>query len=78
MEKEIGKLGEVFNRFASLVAQQAEVVERLDDDVEASREEVDAGHAELERAKEMLLGNRATLLKVFGILTGLAMWMVLF
>ena len=54
------------------------VVERLDDDVEASREEVDAGHAELERAKEMLLGNRATLLKVLGILTGLAMWMVLF
>ena len=52
VEKEIGKLGEVFSRFAGLVAQQAEVVERLDDDVEASRADVDAGYSELTLAHE--------------------------
>ncbi|KAJ1455310.1 hypothetical protein M885DRAFT_441222 [Pelagophyceae sp. CCMP2097] len=45
IEKEIGKLGELFSRFSSLVAQQAEVVERLDDDVEGAVFEVEAGHA---------------------------------
>ena len=78
VEKEIGKLGEVFSRFAGLVAQQAEVVERLDDDVEASRADVDAGHGELTRAHERIRGNRALYLKIFGIVGALTVWTVMF
>ena len=78
VEKEIGKLGEVFSRFAGLVAQQAEVVERLDDDVEASRADVDAGHSELTRAHERIRGNRALYLKIFGIVGALTVWTVMF
>ena len=78
VEKEIGKLGEVFSRFAGLVAQQAEVVERLDDDVEASRNDVDSGHSELTRAHERIRGNRALYLKIFGIVGALTVWTVMF
>ena len=46
----------------------AEVVERLDDDVEASMAEVDAGHAELVKAQDILRGNRALFVKVFAVL----------
>ena len=78
VEKEIGKLGEVFSRFAGLVAQQAEVVERLDDDVEASRADVDSGYSELTRAHERIRGNRALYLKIFAIVGGLTVWTVMF
>ena len=78
IEKEIGKLGEVFSRFASLVARQAEVVERLDDDVEGALDDVDAGHAEIVRAQEILRGNRALFMKVFGILIFLIVAFVYF
>lgn len=78
VEKEIGKLGEVFSRFAGLVAQQAEVVERLDDDVEGARSEVDAGHSELSRAHERITRNRALYLKIFGVLGALTVWTVMF
>ncbi|KAH8099139.1 hypothetical protein JL720_2119 [Aureococcus anophagefferens] len=78
IEKEIGKLGEVFSRFSSLVAQQAEVVERLDDDVEGALGEVEMGHAELLKAQEVLRGNRALFLKVFAVLIALIVLFVLF
>lgn len=68
IESEIGKLGELFSRFSSLVAQQAEVVERLDDDVESARAEVEAGHKELTSAQAIILGNRSLLIKIFGLI----------
>ena len=60
------------------VAQQAEVVERLDDDVEASRADVDSGYSELTRAHERIRGNRALYLKIFGIVGALTVWTVMF
>ena len=68
LESEIGNLGDMFSRFSSLVAQQAEVVERLDDDVEIARMTVDAGHASLSDAQRVISGNRGLILKVFGLI----------
>lgn len=68
IEAEIGKLGELFSRFSSLVAQQAEVVERLDDDVENARAEVDQGHHELNTAQAIIKGNRSLLIKIFALI----------
>ncbi|KAJ8612556.1 hypothetical protein CTAYLR_003738 [Chrysophaeum taylorii] len=68
IESEIGKLGELFSRFSTLLAQQGEVVERLDDDVENARREVETGHGELSKAQAIIQGNRALLLKIFAII----------
>ena len=68
IESQIGKLGDVFSRFSSLVAQQSEVVERLDMDVEGAMHEVEAGHVEISKAQKILHGNRALMIKVFALL----------
>ena len=54
------------------------MLERIEDDVEAAGGEIDAGHEELVKVYGMTKGNRALILKVFGILIGLIIFMKLY
>ncbi|KAL9186439.1 hypothetical protein ACHAXT_005677 [Thalassiosira profunda] len=77
-EKSIAELGTMFAKMSSLISQQGEVLERIEDDVEAAGGEIDAGHDELVKVYSMTRGNRGLILKVFGILIFLIVFMKLY
>lgn len=67
-----------FTKMSSLISQQGEVLERIEDDVEAAAGDIDAGHDELVKVYGMTKGNRGLILKVFGILIFLILFMKLY
>eukprot|EP00579_Thalassiosira_antarctica_P001153 CAMPEP_0201868614 /NCGR_PEP_ID=MMETSP0902-20130614/2419_1 /ASSEMBLY_ACC=CAM_ASM_000551 /TAXON_ID=420261 /ORGANISM="Thalassiosira antarctica, Strain CCMP982" /LENGTH=460 /DNA_ID=CAMNT_0048393973 /DNA_START=21 /DNA_END=1403 /DNA_ORIENTATION=- len=77
-EKSIAELGVMFTKMSSLVSQQGEILERIEDDVEAAGGDIDAGHDELVKVYGMTKGNRGLILKVFGILIFLIIFMKLY
>lgn len=77
-EKSIAELGVMFTKMSSLISQQGEVLERIEDDVEAAGLDIDAGHDELVKVYGMTKGNRGLILKVFGILIFLIVFMKLY
>ncbi|KAL7549072.1 hypothetical protein ACHAWF_012342 [Thalassiosira exigua] len=77
-ERSVAELGVMFAKMSSLISQQGEVLERIEDDVEAAGGDVDAGHDELAKVYGMTRGNRGLILKVFGILIFLIVFMKLY
>ena len=77
-EKSIAELGVMFTKMSSLISQQGEVLERIEDDVEAAGLDIDAGHDELVKVYGMTKGNRGLILKVFGILIFLIIFLKLY
>lgn len=77
-EKSIAELGVMFTKMSTLISQQGEVLERIEDDVEAAGADIDAGHDELVKVYGMTKGNRGLILKVFGILIFLILFMKLY
>ncbi|KAL7437407.1 hypothetical protein ACHAXM_005639 [Skeletonema potamos] len=77
-EKSIAELGVMFTKMSTLISQQGEVLERIEDDVEAAGADIDAGHDELVKVYGMTKGNRGLILKVFGILIFLIVFMKLY
>ena len=53
-----------------------ELLERIEDDLEAAELDIDAGHDELVKVYGMTKGNRGLILKVFGILIFLIIFMM--
>jgi len=77
-EKSIAELGVMFTKMSTLISQQGETLERIEDDVEAAGLDIDAGHDELVKVYGMTKGNRGLILKVFGILIFLIVFMKLY
>ena len=67
-ERTLADLGNVFGKMSTLIVQQGETVDRLEDDVEAAAVDVAAGQAEIQTLYSLRKGNRGLILKVFGIL----------
>jgi len=67
-ERTLANLGTVFSKMADLVVSQGETIEKVEDDVEAARVDVNAGHDEIQKLYGITKGNRGLILKVFGIL----------
>ncbi|KAL3782207.1 hypothetical protein HJC23_001027 [Cyclotella cryptica] len=67
-ERSIAELTTMFAKMSTLISQQGEVLERIEDDVEAAGGDIDAGHEELVKVYGYTKGNRGLILKVFGVL----------
>jgi hypothetical protein len=74
-EKSLAALGTVFGKMSTLIAQQSETLEKVEDDVEAACLDVAAGHAEITTLYSIKKGNRMLILKVFGLLIFLIVFM---
>ena len=61
---------------ANIRRECCELLERIEDDVEAAELDIDAGHDELVKVYGMTKGNRGLILKVFGILIFLIIFMM--
>mmetsp|Transcript_6550 Transcript_6550/g.27902 ORF Transcript_6550/g.27902 Transcript_6550/m.27902 type:complete len:315 (-) Transcript_6550:2702-3646(-) len=78
VESTIVELGQIFNQLATMVAEQGEMVERIDANVEDAQMNVQAGHMQLMQYYNSLTSNRALILKVFAtVLVFMFIWVLL-
>lgn len=78
VESTIVELGQIFNQLATMVSEQGELVERIDANVEDTVVNMDAGQNQLLLYYNSIAGNRALILKVFGVLLAfLIFWTVI-
>mmetsp|Transcript_1758 Transcript_1758/g.2372 ORF Transcript_1758/g.2372 Transcript_1758/m.2372 type:complete len:356 (+) Transcript_1758:84-1151(+) len=68
VERMVSELGTLFTKMASMVAQQGEVITRIDDDVELAHAGIQSGHLELTKFYSIIKGNRSLIIKIFIIL----------
>lgn len=74
-EQSLAALGTVYGKMSTLIAQQSDVLTKVEDDVEAGLANVSAGHGEIITLYSIKRGNRALILKVFGLLIFLILFM---
>lgn len=68
IESTIAELGGIFQQLAQMVQQQGETVQRIDVDTSDIANNVSGAQRELLRYYTNMSGNRALMLKVFGVL----------
>jgi syntaxin 5 len=67
-ETQIAELTGMFGKMTSMIAAQGEVVERIDDDMEETLVNTDAGKDELLKYFKNMQGDRSLILKLFAVL----------
>jgi len=77
-ESSLAELGTLFSKMSSLITAQSETIVNIEDDVEAASFDVRAGHAEIQTLYTIKKGNRALILKVFGLLIFFIIFMRLY
>jgi len=78
VESTIVELGQIFNQLATMVAEQGEMVERIDANVEDTTMNVNAAHMQLMKYYNGLSSNRGLIIKVFAtVLIFLFIWVFL-
>lgn len=78
VEKTIGELGQLFKRLATMISEQQELVERIDEDIESATNNADKAHNLLLKTYEKVSSNRGLYMKIFGILALFVLFFVLF
>ena len=74
-ETMLGELGHLFGKMSTLISQQGEVLEKIEDDVEAAHADIIAGQEELTTLYSLKKGNRPLIIKTFLILNFLIIFM---
>ncbi len=74
-ETMLGELGQLFGKMSNLISQQGEVLEKIEDDVEAAHADIIAGQEELTNLYSLKKGNRPLIIKTFLILNFLIIFM---
>jgi syntaxin 5 len=64
VEQTIGELGQLFKRLAMMISEQAELVERIDEDIEAANSNADRAHTMLIQTYESVSSNRGMYMKI--------------
>eukprot|EP01107_Rhizomastix_libera_P010992 TRINITY_DN28339_c0_g1_i1.p1 TRINITY_DN28339_c0_g1~~TRINITY_DN28339_c0_g1_i1.p1 ORF type:complete len:297 (-),score=68.23 TRINITY_DN28339_c0_g1_i1:19-909(-) len=79
IEKTMGDLQSVFRRFASIVAEQGEMVQRIDTNIAESEVHVDAAHSIIQKEFERIMKNRSFIIKIFAVIIVLVIiWLIFF
>jgi hypothetical protein len=74
-ETMLGELGQMFGKMSTLISQQGETLEKIEDDVECALGDVTAGQEELTKLYGIKKGNRPLIIKTFAILNFLIIFM---
>ena len=78
VERTIGELGNLFNRLATMISEQQELVERVDEDIETATTNANKAQDILMKAYEKVSSNTAMYMKIFAILGIFVLFFVLF
>lgn len=68
IESTIGELGQLFRRLTTMINEQQDMVERIDEDIENATSSVDQAHGALQKAYDAAASNRGLYMKIGGIL----------
>ena len=74
----LAELGTLFGKMSTLIVSQGEVLEKVEDDVEAAYGDVSAGEQEIQTLYSIKKGNRGLIVKVFLILIFFIIFMRLY
>jgi hypothetical protein len=74
-ETMLGELGQMFGKMSTLISQQGETLEKIEDDIECALVDVQAGQEELTKLYGIKKGNRPLIIKTFAILNFLIIFM---
>jgi syntaxin 5 len=74
-ETMLGELGQLFGKMSNLISQQGEVLDKIEDDVEAAHTDILAGQEELTNLYSLKKGNRPLIIKTFLVLNFLIIFM---
>ena len=75
MQSTLADIGQMFSRFSAIVAEQGELIERIDANTEASVNNVEEAHNQILKYSKYVQGNRGLIVKTFAVL---AFFIVLF
>lgn len=78
VEQTIGELGQLFKRLAGMISEQAELVERIDEDIEAATYNADQAQTMLLRTYESVSNNRGMYTKIAFIIALFLLGFILF
>jgi len=68
MESTISELGNIFKNLATVVQEQGETLQRIDDDVADTMDNVDLAHTEISKYLKSVSSNRMLILQILAIL----------
>ncbi|KAI8895650.1 t-SNARE [Globomyces pollinis-pini] len=68
IESTIAELGQVYKDFANIIAQQREMVQRIDDNTQDVEMNIQGAHSQLLKYYQGISSNRALMFKIFGAL----------
>lgn len=74
-EQSLAALGTIFGKMSTLIVQQSETLNKIEDDVEAAHVDVNAGHNEITTLYSIKKGNRMLIIKVYSLLIFLIVFM---
>mmetsp|Transcript_2881 Transcript_2881/g.4339 ORF Transcript_2881/g.4339 Transcript_2881/m.4339 type:complete len:421 (+) Transcript_2881:78-1340(+) len=67
-EASLASLTTMFSKMSTLIVQQGETLEKLEDDVESAAVDIAAGQSEIQTLYSMKKGNRGLIIKTFGVI----------
>jgi t-SNARE complex subunit, syntaxin len=67
-ERSLAELTTMFSKMSNLIQSQGETLVKIEDDVEAAMDHVEAGREEIIKLYEWTKGNRGLIIKIFGLL----------
>ncbi|PFH35113.1 putative syntaxin 5 [Besnoitia besnoiti] len=78
VQRVIGELATIFQRVATMISHQDEMIQRIDQDIDNSMHNIRQGQTELLNYFHRISSNRALILKVFAILFAFIVFFVFF
>uniref|UniRef100_A0A7S3QHK3 t-SNARE coiled-coil homology domain-containing protein n=2 Tax=Chaetoceros debilis TaxID=122233 RepID=A0A7S3QHK3_9STRA len=67
-EKTLAELTNMFSKMSNLIHSQGETLVKIEDDVEAAMDHVEAGKEEIDKLNEWTKGNRGLIIKMFALM----------
>ena len=68
MKSTLAELGGMFQRFTSIVAEQGELIERIDQNTEEANVNVEEGGNQILKYRKSIVGNRGLIIKTFAVI----------
>lgn len=78
VESTIVELGNIFQQLSHMVHEQGEMAVRIDENIDETFTQVEAGQAQLLKYLNTISGNRWLMLKVFGLIMACLMFFLMF
>nr|CEL68905.1 TPA: syntaxin, putative [Neospora caninum Liverpool] len=78
VQRVIGELATIFQRVATMISHQDEMIQRIDQDIDTSVHNIRQGQTELLNYFNRISSNRALILKIFAILFAFIVFFVFF